>query len=261
MSDIKNDNLLNLTGAYVLHALSQDEVEYFEKELANSEQARNEVVELSDTAVMLGLAIEPVKPSDKLKANLMAQVAVTPQFEAKPEVSAVPNLIVVSEAKTKATVEAKKRWFQKPILAGIPVAIAASMIVVAAVSGNVSGVQQQTEANNLASISEASDNQKVNATVQTGGTATVMWSEEAKSSAVFLHDIAEIPSDKDYELWYISPDGTARAAGVLSEDSLNRGWQVLDGQMQEGDTVGVTVEQAGGVQQPTTSPVLLVETV
>jgi anti-sigma-K factor RskA len=74
------DNPADLAGAYALHALDADETAEYERYLARSEQARIEAAELSDTAVALGLAAAPVQPSSALKANLMAQLASTPQL-------------------------------------------------------------------------------------------------------------------------------------------------------------------------------------
>ena len=68
----------SLTGAYALDAVSDAERAVLEEYLRGSEATRNEVTELQDTAVLLGLATAPVNPSADLKARLMAQVAVTP---------------------------------------------------------------------------------------------------------------------------------------------------------------------------------------
>ncbi len=54
----------------------------FETQLAESEELRNEVTELTDTAVLLGLAADPVTPSPALKQNIMAQAQ--PDAAARP---------------------------------------------------------------------------------------------------------------------------------------------------------------------------------
>jgi len=78
------ENPADLAGAYALDALSAAEAAEYERYLARSEQARIEAAELSDTAVALGLAVAPVQPSSALKANLMAQIASTPQLAPLP---------------------------------------------------------------------------------------------------------------------------------------------------------------------------------
>ncbi|TFD48323.1 hypothetical protein E3T55_13685 [Cryobacterium frigoriphilum] len=69
-----------LGGAYALNALSQDDIALYEQYLDQSEQARIEAEELSDTAVALGLATIPVQPSAGLKASLMDLIKTTPQL-------------------------------------------------------------------------------------------------------------------------------------------------------------------------------------
>jgi anti-sigma-K factor RskA len=63
------------------------------------------------------------------------------------------------------------------------------------------------------------------------------------------------PSGTTYALWYIGADGMT-AAGTFDGD----GGVVLTGQMDAGDTVGVTVEPAGGSDAPTTDPIIMIET-
>ncbi|GAB3137608.1 anti-sigma factor [Marisediminicola antarctica] len=76
----ERDELHLLTGAYALNALDESERAAVDGYLAESEEARTEVTELSDTAVMLGLASPPVTPSPEFKANLMALISTTPQL-------------------------------------------------------------------------------------------------------------------------------------------------------------------------------------
>ena len=61
-----------------------------------------------------------------------------------------------------------------------------------------------------------------------------------------------------YELWYIGESG-ARPAGTFSVSESGATWRVLDGDMVAGDMVGVTVEPRGGSEQPTTDPIVAIE--
>ena len=51
----------------MLDAATADERAAVEAEADRSQAVRNELTELADTAVMLGLAVEPVQPSPQLK--------------------------------------------------------------------------------------------------------------------------------------------------------------------------------------------------
>jgi len=267
MININTDDFLNLTGAYALDALTEDERKIFEGKLPMSEQLRHEATELTDTAALLGTAVDPVEPSAGLKLKLMELISITPQLapeEATEAPASVSTFIAPVESIKvgKAEAKANRHWFQRPVFAGLSVAVAASFIVVAATTGHIgsSNVEQSNQANGLATISQASDSQRVQEGFKGGGTATVMWSNKADKSAVFVNNIPHVQAGKSYQLWYVNSKGTARSAGLLSDASVTQGWQVLDGTMKSGDSIGITVEPSGGSKAPTTKPVLFVGT-
>ena len=271
------------SGAYVLNALSPSEAQEFETHLGESETTRNEVTELSDTAVLLGLAVAPVQPSAGLKANLMAQIASMPQlprdvapirtlpqarhadpvapdaplYDTVPPKASTPPVLSATSAKTQV------RWFNRPIIALTSVAAAVALIIgagaVTSLIGNNGNVeQQQQQADALAAITSADDMQRIAAEVSTGGTATLVWSDELASSAMIVDGVAELPEGKTYELWYIDAAGTATPAGLFDVSGSERTLAVLDGKMGAGDTVGVTVEPEGGSSAPTTDPIVAI---
>ena len=269
------------SGAYVLNALSPAEAHEFETHLGESETTRNEVTELSDTAVLLGLAVAPVQPSASLKANLMSQIASMPQlprdvapirtlpqarhadpvapdaplYETVPPEASAPPVISATSAKTQV------RWFNRPIIALTSVAAAVALIIgagaVTSLMGNNPSVEQQ-QADALAAITSAEDMRRSAAEVSTGGTATLVWSDELGSSAMIVDGVPELPEGKTYELWYIDAAGTATPAGLFDVSDSERTLRVLDGTMGAGDTVGVTVEPEGGSSAPTTDPIVAI---
>jgi len=270
------------SGAYVLNALSPSEAQEFETHLGESETTRNEVTELSDTAVLLGLAVAPVQPSAGLKANLMAQIASMPQlprdvapirtlpqarhadpvapdaplYDTVPPEASTPPVLSATSAKTQV------RWFNRPIIALTSVAAAVALIIgagaVTSLIGNNGNIEQQQQADALAAITSADDMQRIAAEVSTGGTATLVWSDELASSAMIVDGVAELPEGKTYELWYIDAAGTATPAGLFDVSGSERTLAVLDGKMGAGDTVGVTVEPEGGSSAPTTDPIVAI---
>ncbi|GAB4100323.1 anti-sigma factor [Sinomonas halotolerans] len=76
-----DDQLHLLTGAYALNALDDDERRRFEGSLGYGDATAEEARELAETAALLAAATTPVAPPPDLKARLMAQIAVTPQFD------------------------------------------------------------------------------------------------------------------------------------------------------------------------------------
>lgn len=248
----RKHEVASLSGAYALHALSDEEVTLFEAHLADSEELRNEVTELTDTAVLLGLATRPAAPRTALKASIMAQLASTPQLPREVEQS-----VDVRRFSGSAEAKARSRWFAKPITALVGMAAAIALIVggVAAASTMADHTFQQAQADQLAAINAAEDSQRQVAEVSTGGTVTLMWSGALASAALIVDDLEPLPSDRVYELWYIDESG-ARPAGVFTVDDDGSTWRVLDGEMAAGDTVGVTVEPVGGSDSPTTAPIV-----
>jgi anti-sigma-K factor RskA len=256
------------SGSYVLNAMDAKEREEFEAQLAGSEELRNEVTELTDTAVLLGLAVDPVTPSPALKQNIMARLSQTPQLareetpvralRAVPALADEPVPAVVPPLR-ETNAKAQLRWYRRPAVA-ITAAAAAVLLIAGGVVGTnvaIQGANTSQQADALASITSASDVQRSVSKVATGGTVTLVYSLHLKKSALIGKGLAVLPNDKTYELWYISSAGTPTAAGTFESDGKST-LQVLTGDMTLGDTVGVTVEPAGGSKAPTTKPIVAI---
>ena len=238
----------NLSGAYALNALSAAEREAHESALRASDEARNEATELQDTAVLLGLAATPVTPSADLRARLLAQVAVTPQLPAI-EQDAAPG-----PAETKA----RLRWSRTATtVASMAAAVA---LIIGGVAVGTTSLRPDTDYQTaqMAAISEAADVQQVDTTLAGGEEVTLRWSPELASSVIIVDGMTAAPDDKVYQLWYIDDSG-ARAAGFLPVTNGVESWQVLEGSMHAGDSVGVTVEPAGGSKKPSTDPIVVIQ--
>ncbi|TFC60520.1 hypothetical protein E3O62_07465 [Cryobacterium sp. TMT2-15-1] len=257
-----------LAGAYALHALGAEEAAVYEEHLKASEPARIEAAELSDTAVALGLAAAPVQPSAGLRASLMAKLAATPQLAPRPAgqtapatpAPRVPAPIQGATAAGSATERARLRWFQRPV--GVLAAAAAAVALFAGgtfVGQSLESDQfEQDQAAGLVQITAAADIQRASATTADGQEATLVWSEESGLSALLVDDLPDLPSDRDYQLWYIGGSG-AVPAGIFDSSGTGTVWRVLDGSLTAGDTIGVTVEPKGGSEQPTSDPILAIQ--
>ncbi|NEM92316.1 anti-sigma factor [Galbitalea soli] len=261
------------SGAYVLNSLNGEEANDFETQLAESEELRSEVTELTDTAVLLGLAVEPVTPSPELKAGLMARIATTPQLprevapvrtlHAVPPIAAdqtaADDLSTAPDAPTSLAATVRRRWYTRPMVALTSAAAAVALILGGGVLVNTlhdNGVQS-TQASAMSAIYSASDMKRVIAPVTTGGTATLVYSHSVGKAALILDGVPTLPSGKAYELWYIDAKGTPTAAGIIPTSTKST-YRVLDGTLTPGATIGVTVEPASGSTKPTTSPVVAI---
>ena len=255
MTTNPSDELGPDSGAYVLHALSDAENERFESVLAGSEEARAEVTGLADTAVELGLSIAPVDPPAELRQRILDRLSATPQLAPLTE---SPSPTVAADGPAQA--RARRRWASRPVSTLIAVAAAVALIFGGgvAVTTVIQGQQASITASQVSRIEAAGDSRRSTVAVGTGGTATLIWSASLKRSAIILHGIDRLPNGKTYELWYLdkkgaTPAGTFDASG--SPQSV-----VLVGDMKAGDSVGVTVEPAGGSRTPTTTPIAVIAT-
>jgi anti-sigma-K factor RskA len=259
------------SGAYVLHALSDAENARFEALLAESEETRAEVTELADTAVELGLSVAPVDPPASLRASILDAIASTPQLAPLPVVDAPTEdeheLAPVTAAVDTAPVinlaqeRARRRWYTRPATTLIATAAAVALVFGGGVAINsvIQGQQLSASASQINQIQAAADYQRRSVDVSSGGTATVIWSVSERRSALLGTGMSKLPSSLTYELWYIGTDG-ATPAGTFDVDGSATQSVVLAGKMNAGDSIGVTIEPAGGSQKPTTKPIAVVTT-
>lgn len=162
-----------------------------------------------------------------------------------------------------AAERAQRRWFQRP--AGYLVAAAAAVALFVggtfagqALYGDPSRDFAQEQAAGLAEINAASDSQRASTQTAEGQPATLVWSGELGRSAIIVDDLPALGDEQDYQLWYIGSDGPV-SAGTFDSDGSGTAWRVLDGTMSAGDAVGVTVEPAGGSDQPTSDPIVAIQ--
>lgn len=219
----------------------------------------------AEVEVQLGLAVTPVTPSASLKSNLMAQIAVTPQLaplttkeladdDAEPdEVAPQRPDVTRFDTPTPGPTEAKAtaRWMSRAIVSVTSLAAAAALIIGGGVVYNNVVVPEQQ----YAQLADASDRQEATAEIVGGGEARLVWSNELLTSALHVEGLEPLPADKVYELWYIGAEGP-RAAGTFTVGEDGTARELLEGEMQAGDVVGVTIEPKGGSEQPTTDPIV-----
>ncbi|MBF4603785.1 anti-sigma factor domain-containing protein [Curtobacterium sp. VKM Ac-2884] len=283
----RHDDPALLTGSYALDALSDDERMLLEDVLTTSPELQAEADSLRETALQLAFAAAPIEPPTSLRASLLAQIATTPQVEPLAETAPAVDTASVQEARPesarhvasiadgsttggRATSEARRRWFQRPAAmltsaAAVAVVFLGVGLGVGVANGPADGPGTGTTqaSSGLDRIYAASDFQRSTTKVEGGGTATVVWSGDLGKSAVILDGVAQAPKGKTYELWYIGSEnegGTIKSAGLVDGVADGVHSAVLKGSMSDGATIGMTVEPAGGSEQPTTTPIMAVPT-
>lgn len=252
----------NESGAYALNALGEAERHEFETAMRESEQLRDEVTELTDTAVELGMSVPAVEPPASLRASILDAVARTPQLPPGADAAAPAGADTPAGAEPgPAELKARSRWSGSLVRIA---SVAAAIVLIAALGLTVrAGLQAQsdlTTASQINQIQAASDSAHQTVDISGGGTATVVWSLELQRAAVLIDGIKGLPAGSTYELWYMDDAGSATPAGTFEPAEDGRRSIVLAGSMSAGDTIGVTVEPAGGSPAPTGEPLFVVET-
>lgn len=225
------DTLHDLTAAYALDALDPEDARAYEAHLARCSRCREELASLSDAAGALAYAAESPAPPPELRARILQQA----QRER-------PNVVPL-----------RPRW-------AVPVAAAAAVAACAAIA---LGIWAVTLSNKLDSRDAAlARQQRVAAIVAQPDARTIPFRQgklvvtSGGTAALIVRNLGPAPAGRTYEAW-VSAGGAPRPAGLFrggSDTALP-----LEGRVEGGASVLVTVERAGGADAPTQKPFLSVQ--
>ncbi|MEU3081100.1 MULTISPECIES: anti-sigma factor domain-containing protein [Streptomyces] len=239
--------LHTLTGAYALHALSEEERDAFDRHLADCPACTTEVAELTATAARLGLA-EAAVPPPAMKDEVLRRIG---------EVRQEPPRTAAATATPRAGRARRFTGF----------ALAACLAAVAGLGGVAVWQHQEAEqarqraeaaerqAASVARVLAAPDARSESARLGEGTRATVVVSASLDEAVLLAADMPAPPEGKVYQLWF-DDGGTMRSAGLMPP-SRGDGVEAvrLEGGVGEASGVGITVEPPGGSEQPTSEPV------
>ena len=237
-----NADLHSLTGAYALDALTSVECEAFERHLATCSGCRDELEGFQLTTARLGGAAQ-LRPPTHLRSRLMADVAQSPQE--RP--SAITQL-------RRPRFTSKTRWLS----------IAAAVLVVTSGSLGVNAYSNAQRANDLsvtasatAAVLNSADAELVRGEVTGGGSGSLVVSRDREEAVVFTTGLEQPAAGTTYQIWAIGEQG-AQSRGLLTPGDGGDAGKVVSWPT-EATTFGMTIEPAGGSDQPTTDPVLLLD--
>jgi anti-sigma-K factor RskA len=239
-------DLHTLTGAYALHALSDEERTRFERHLGACRSCAEEVAEFTATAARLAGAVA-VAPRPGLKQEVLDRVGTVRQ--------------VPPPTRPPRPAGAFRRRLPRLALA--------ACLVLAAGLGGVAGWehdraqdaatearQVRQRADELIAVLGAPDAVTRRVPLDGGAHARVVVSAARDRAVLVASGMADPPGGKVYQLWY-DVGGTMRSAGLLDADRTDQA-VVLAGSANSASAVGITVEPAGGSPRPTSTPLALV---
>ena len=235
-----------VAASYALGALDPAEDRAMSTHLATCDEPHVEARSLIDVAPVLPNSLERVTPSAMLRERLMTTIADTPQ-EHRPAHAPAP---APARQPVGRVDRPRPAWWR---LSPFPSALAAVALAAAIGLGawgiTLNGQLADREAA-LRAVASA------DAIYAASGTAGSGWVIESGERAMFMaEDLADLPADRLYEFWLIDADGTAVAAGTLS-DTDGVALVTLEHNLEGATTFAVTVETER-VDQSANDPVMV----
>lgn len=216
----------DLTPAYALDALDPLERQEYEAHLATCERCRAELAALAPAVVALPYAVDAPAPPPALRTRIL-------------ESARGDNVVPFR----------RRRW---PVVASATSLAAAAAALVWAVSLSQSLSHTRSERDAAVRAVDVLAARSVS-THALRGAEGVVGVDAAGHAVIVFRRLAHAPAGKTYEAWVISggaapvPAGTFAGGGFPTVVQLRRN-------VPRGAVVAATVERAGGVDKPTSTP-------
>jgi anti-sigma-K factor RskA len=258
---------------YVVGALTPDEVREFETHLADCADCRKEVADMNEVTARLSETVA-AEPPAQLRSAVLAEIADTvqdrrPDTAAHEHAGAAPRRGRHAASKTDGeqppddttapVVPLRRRWRER---AAVLVA-AAAVIAAVGVSGwalsergdaRDEAASAQRLMNELTSVLNAGDAQTVSSSTKGGAVAMVVRSDSRGVALLLASGLPALPDDKTYQAWTIDNDKPT-SAGIFDSQGDQTAHELPTAAVSTG-TVAITIEPAGGSDQPTTDPII-----
>jgi anti-sigma-K factor RskA len=224
-----------LTAGYALDALDHDERSAYEAHLTHCEQCQQELASFWTTTEALAVAASGPVPSPALRERILADIRAEP----------LQNVV---------TFEPRRRRVA-PLLGAVAAVAAVVALGIGLWASNVSSelddARAALERERAAAVVVANPDSRTIA-LESGTGRLVVDPEGA--AALVLHGLGPAPKGKTYETWIIE-GSKPRPAGLFpGQDGIDV--VGVEGPVAPGTVIAVTVEPAGGVRAPTTSPIV-----
>lgn len=215
-----------LSGAYAVDAVDDIERASFERHLASCPTCRAEVASLREASALLADAATTTPPPELRDAVLSGITRVRP----------LPPVTVGGPVH-------RRRWF--------PALVAAVVLALVGVGGAVWQPWRDDTSVQVSvtdQVLQDPEAQQVSQTLPNGATATVVRSPKEHRAVLVTEDLPEPPTGKVYQLWLQTPSEDMVSAGLMPAGASTA---LLDGNADDAIGVGVSLEPAGGSEQPT----------
>jgi anti-sigma-K factor RskA len=225
-----------LSGAYAVDALDDIERAQFERHLAECAECRAEVASLRSTAALLA-ETSATAPPQGLRERVLADIGT---------VRPLPPAV--------GTGAAPRRRFRLAPLAAAAALIAAVGTGVVVTQPWADDSSQTPQVSAVDRVLQAEDAERYTQTID-GAEATLVRSRSLNQAVLVTQDMAPPPDGKVYELWLDHEGVGMVSAGLMAQGGEQQ--ILLEGDPATALGAGITVEPAGGSEEPTLPPVTL----
>ena len=240
--------------AYAIGALDLEEERAVKELLSHaSPEQQAAVATWSEMAALLPAALPIPSPAERIRQQLLAVTAPERVPTTSPEASG-GNVLPFAARSRAATV--LRRW----------TLLAASLLLALASLYLLRQNNHLTSERDRLATELRQANQQLNSVVAPTtkvvqmlgdevpqANAKVIWDTRTQTWTIYIFDLPEPPSDKDYQLWYVTKDAKI-SAGLFRTDAQGR--KVLSinlppAALQGLAATAITLEPKGGSPQPT----------
>ena len=270
---MNEQDFAELSAGYALDALSPEERSVFESTLAEHPEWSGHIEVDAAAASALAETVVEVAPPLTLRSALLSRIAATPQgvdaavqtapaAQGDADAPAAPAAPPADAPPTTTTMPAvaRRNWTRSLL------ALAASLVLLVTLGFGAASVWQMVNRSPavvaLEQIDAAPDAQVADTVLDDGGTAVAHWSDSVGKVVLVSEGLPSIASDQTFEMWFVRADGTPVSAGTFEASGDGPTTTLLNGEVEAGDTIAVTVEPAGGspTDAPTTDPIVAIPT-
>ena len=225
-----------LTAGYALDALDSEERSAYEAHLPACEHCQQELASFWTTTEALAVAASGPEPSPALRERILTDVRAEP-----------PQNVVPLESRRRRAV---------PVLGAVAAVAAVVAIGIGLWASDLSSQLDETRAalereRSAAAVLADPDARSIRLAEGEGQLVVAPGGQ----AVLVVDGLGPAPAGKTYEMWVVSHGEDPQRAGLFpGRDGLDI--VPVDGAVDSGQVVLVTVEEAGGVDSPTSEPIL-----
>lgn len=223
-----------LTAAYALDALDADETQAYEAHLAQCEECRAELGQLSESAAALAWAVDAPPPPVALRGRIL-EAAAAERANVVPFPTRNPWLL-------RATAS----------VAAVAACTAVGLGVWAGLLHRTVGTERAARANDATAVEILADPASRRVPLDGGGGVVAVGPNG--DGVLVVRRLPEAPSGKTYEAWVIPAGGKPKPAGLFHGGDATTVVR-LERPVPRGSMIAATIERAGGAAAPTQAPV------